>query len=77
MNDSHAHIIVYSHSLGAATALLCAMDLYEQGLKPSLYTFGGPRVGDPAFAEYVVGTKILYERTVNKRDRECNRNMML
>lgn len=53
------------------------MDLYEQGLKPSLYTFGGPRVGDPAFAEYVVGTKILYERTVNKRDRKCSIKMLL
>ncbi|CDS08213.1 hypothetical protein LRAMOSA02161 [Lichtheimia ramosa] len=67
-NYSDYAIHVTGHSLGAATALLCAMDLYQQGLKPSLYTFGGPRVGDPAFAEYVVGTKILYERTVNKRD---------
>nr|AKA60078.1 ROLpro-RML lipase [synthetic construct] len=66
-------VAVTGHSLGGATALLCALDLYqrEEGLSSSnlfLYTQGQPRVGDPAFANYVVSTGIPYRRTVNERD---------
>nr|5TGL_A Chain A, Lipase [Rhizomucor miehei] len=66
-------VAVTGHSLGGATALLCALDLYqrEEGLSSSnlfLYTQGQPRVGNPAFANYVVSTGIPYRRTVNERD---------
>nr|pir triacylglycerol lipase (EC 3.1.1.3) precursor 1 - Rhizomucor miehei [Rhizomucor miehei] len=66
-------VAVTGHSLGGATALLCALGLYqrEEGLSSSnlfLYTQGQPRVGDPAFANYVVSTGIPYRRTVNERD---------
>lgn len=57
------------HSLGGATAVLCALDLYHHGHHNiEIYTQGQPRVGTPAFAKYVIGTKIPYQRLVNERD---------
>ncbi|KAI8148325.1 catalysis At the Interface: the anatomy of A conformational change in A triglyceride lipase [Fennellomyces sp. T-0311] len=62
-------IAITGHSLGGATALLCALDLYQQGASNlALYTQGQPRVGNPAFANYVVNTKIPYKRIVHERD---------
>ncbi|KAI8149014.1 lipase [Fennellomyces sp. T-0311] len=67
-------VVVTGHSLGGAQALLCALDLFNieggrYGLnRLSLFTQGQPRVGDPAFADYVISTNIPYERLVNKRD---------
>lgn len=54
--------------------MLCALDLKDRGHDVSLYTQGQPRVGTPAFANYVVGTKIPYQRLVHKRDSKwiCN-----
>ncbi|KAG5471958.1 hypothetical protein CUR178_02623 [Leishmania enriettii] len=54
------HVLVTGHSFGAALALLAAVDLQGHVLrvffvsKPivSLYTFGMPRVGNRAFAEW-------------------------
>ncbi len=42
---------VTGHSLGAAIATHCAIDLFTNfGIKDfTLYTFGSPRVGDDAF----------------------------
>lgn len=60
--------VLYSHSLGGATAVLCALDLKDRGHDVSLYTQGQPRVGTPAFANYVLDTKIPYQRLVHKRD---------
>lgn len=40
------------HSLGAALATLCAMDLAANTNRvPVLFTFGSPRVGDPDFVQ--------------------------
>ncbi|KAI8148326.1 catalysis At the Interface: the anatomy of A conformational change in A triglyceride lipase [Fennellomyces sp. T-0311] len=62
-------VAVSGHSLGGATGLLCALDLYRQGIKNViLYTQGQPRVGNKAFAEYVLSTNIPYKRAVHKRD---------
>lgn len=66
-------VIVTGHSLGGAQALLAGMDLYqrESRLSPknlSIYTFGGPRVGNPTFAYYVESTGIPVYRSVDKRD---------
>lgn len=54
-------LFVTGHSLGAALATLCAVDLAAGNSRtPWLYTFGSPRVGDPAFAKaaaaYVPGS---------------------
>jgi triacylglycerol lipase len=45
-------VLITGHSLGGALATLCAFDLaYTTTFKsPSVYTYGAPRVGDPAFA---------------------------
>lgn len=51
--------------------MLGAMDLYQRGVpahKLKLYTQGGPRVGNKAFAEYVLSTKIPVTRLINKMD---------
>lgn len=46
-------LTVTGHSLGGALATLCAVDLAANTAfsSPSLYTYGSPRVGDPAFAK--------------------------
>ncbi|WP_240479818.1 lipase family protein [Paenibacillus wynnii] len=46
-------LYITGHSLGAALATLCAIDLAANTAhsSPNLYTFGSPRVGDPAFAK--------------------------
>ena len=48
--------MVTGHSLGAALATFCAVDIMRT-IKPKttvyLYTFGSPRVGNQKFADYV------------------------
>ncbi|KAI9489134.1 lipase [Zychaea mexicana] len=67
-------IAITGHSLGGAQAVLCALDLLNTNgtqfspVNLKLYTQGQPRVGDSAFANYLLNTKISYERLVNKRD---------
>ncbi|KAI9251348.1 catalysis At the Interface: the anatomy of A conformational change in A triglyceride lipase [Phascolomyces articulosus] len=62
-------VAVDGHSLGGSVALLCALDLYEKGVKNiKLYTQGQPRVGNKAFAEYVTKTGIPYKRVVHEND---------
>lgn len=47
-------VAVTGHSLGAALACLCALDLTVNAMVPNvkLFTFGQPRVGNRAFALY-------------------------
>ncbi|KAF7721090.1 hypothetical protein EC973_005420 [Apophysomyces ossiformis] len=66
-------VVVTGHSLGGAFAVLGAMDLYQRDARftksnMKIYTYGGPRVGNPDFAYYVTGTGIDLFRTVNNRD---------
>ncbi|WP_407944235.1 lipase family protein [Paenibacillus durus] len=46
-------LYITGHSLGAALATLCAIDIAANTVysSPNLFTFGSPRVGDPAFAK--------------------------
>lgn len=49
--------MVTGHSLGGAMAILCAADLKNLfGNVDSTYTFGQPRVGNPAFASWFQST---------------------
>lgn len=48
-------ILVTGHSLGGAIAILAAFDILknmEFGVVPELYTFAGPRTGNPDFANH-------------------------
>jgi triacylglycerol lipase len=46
-------LYITGHSLGGALATLCAIDVaaHSHFAQPRVYTFGAPRVGDPAFAK--------------------------
>jgi len=46
-------LYVTGHSLGAALATLCAIDMAANTAhtSPNLFTYGSPRVGDPAFVK--------------------------
>jgi len=61
-------LIVTGHSLGAARASLCSLDIYKRmGIKPILYTFGEPRVGDYTFSQQFNNNFTSY-RLTNTRD---------
>lgn len=54
MNDNpDIRVTVTGHSLGASLASLAAMSLIGSGINVTTYTFGQPRTGNRAFAEYV------------------------
>ncbi|KAL5998147.1 Endoglucanase EG-1 [Asimina triloba] len=74
--DEEVSITVAGHSMGSALALLLAYDLAELGLNKSrsgnkmlttVYSFGGPRVGNSSFKERCteVGVKVLRIANVN------------
>ncbi|GAA3412165.1 lipase family protein [Paenibacillus hodogayensis] len=46
-------LYITGHSLGAALSTLCAFDIVANTVysSPKLFTYGSPRVGDPAFAK--------------------------
>jgi hypothetical protein len=50
-NPSAYHIIVYGHSLGGAVAKLYACELIERGLRPTVYTYGAPPIGNRALTD--------------------------
>lgn len=64
-------IDVTGHSLGGAMATICALDLVGQKMFPAsrvrLFTFGQPRTGNPAFAEFVsnIGFRSISRITFN------------
>jgi hypothetical protein len=49
-------IIATGHSLGGALATLAAGVLRSQGLNVDLYTYGAPKVGEQALADYITST---------------------
>ncbi|KAJ9461310.1 Lipase [Diplonema papillatum] len=67
----HCTIHVTGHSLGAAEAQLCATDLRLQGFDPRMWTYGQPRVGNKAYAEFfdkMTNTSNPVFRMVNQKD---------
>ncbi|KAI0531525.1 alpha/beta-hydrolase [Xylaria digitata] len=46
-------LAITGHSLGAAQAIFAAAELRTNGTAATLFTYGQPRVGDTALAEYV------------------------
>lgn len=46
-------LVVTGHSFGGALATLCAAELRKMGHDTALYTYGSPRVGNKALADFV------------------------
>lgn len=61
-------VVVTGHSLGAALATLTAMDFLDAGIALRLFTFGSPRVGNTAFAEYVSAKIADRNRLTHRKD---------
>eukprot|EP01094_Clydonella_sp_ATCC50884_P025480 TRINITY_DN6707_c0_g1_i1.p1 TRINITY_DN6707_c0_g1~~TRINITY_DN6707_c0_g1_i1.p1 ORF type:complete len:287 (-),score=89.98 TRINITY_DN6707_c0_g1_i1:346-1206(-) len=62
-------IAVTGHSLGAAVAATCALDLVESGYPNTyLYDYGEPRVGNADYASYAAQQIKAYFRVVNGDD---------
>lgn len=57
---------VTGHSLGAAMALLTAMDLLRNNIDAVVYSFGQPRIGDNDFAAFVNNKLVTWRVTHNK-----------
>jgi len=51
VGPGNGKVVLTGHSLGAAMAGLCAMDLKSLGYDVAGYTFGQPRDGDAAYAQ--------------------------
>ena len=69
MLNPHYKIVVTGHSKGAAQATLAALDLVHAGYKNvNLVTFGSPRVGNAAFAEYASSKLGLHYRVTHYMD---------
>jgi predicted lipase len=47
-------MVVTGHSLGASVAVYVAAELRKLGIPTTLYTYGQPRVGNPALSTFVV-----------------------
>lgn len=53
-----ASFLITGHSLGAAQAQLCLIDIMAlvAGTRPiAMYNFGEPRIGNPTFADWAIG----------------------
>jgi triacylglycerol lipase len=67
---TYTTLYITGHSLGAALAVVAAPDLIEQTefKQPVVYTFAGPRAGDPTFAALYNGAVSTCWRVVNTND---------
>lgn len=62
-------VYVTGHSLGAALAHLAAAGIYLRfGIRPTSYTFCGPRAGDPVFAQAYQAAVLPTWRIFNTED---------
>ena len=46
-------LLIVGHSMGGALATLLGLSYQNYGKSPLVITFGQPRVGNPAFAQFV------------------------
>jgi len=67
---AYTTLFITGHSLGGALSVLAAPDLAGQTQlkQPVVYTFAGPRAGDPAFASLYNGGIATSWRVVNTND---------
>ena len=67
---TYTKLYITGHSLGAALAVLAAPDFAAQTpfKQPVVYTFAGPRAGDPLFALFYNGNIGTSWRVVNTND---------
>lgn len=62
-------VVVTGHSLGGAVASIAAGYLRKSGINVDAYTYGSPRIGDPAFASFISSQKNgVTTRVTNGRD---------
>lgn len=63
-------LYITGHSLGGALATLCGLDVAENSAfaGPHVYTYGSPRVGDPAFAKAFAAHTASSYRIANPTD---------
>lgn len=61
-------VIVSGHSLGAAVATICGVDLYLHKYDTTIYNFASPRIGGDNFLKLVEDYKIPIYRHVNDAD---------
>ncbi|RUP46907.1 Alpha/Beta hydrolase protein [Jimgerdemannia flammicorona] len=65
-------LYMIGHSLGSAVAVLQTLDFYNNAgynnRNMIIYTFGQPRIGNPAFASYVDSLGLSFHRTINQND---------
>lgn len=66
--NPNATVIVTGHSLGGAVATIAGAYLRKNGIPCDLYTFGSPRVGNEAFANFVSGQDGRTFRITNQQD---------
>jgi dienelactone hydrolase len=64
-------IIVTGHSMGAGIAALAAPQLLDMGINSTLYTYGQPRGGNKAFADWVDKNMPTTYRVTYKDDGIC------
>lgn len=61
-------VIIGGHSLGAAVATICGLDLQLLGYNCIVYNFASPRVGDDLLCDLVNSSKLPLYRIVNTTD---------
>jgi hypothetical protein len=61
-------VTVTGHSLGAALALLTALELRQSGVSLNMYNFGNPRVGNDEFYDWVKASGDVNYRVVHDND---------
>jgi predicted lipase len=69
-DSKQTKVLTTGHSLGGALAILAALDIRQNvpDKQVSCYTFGSPKVGDPAFAKFYDGRVPNTFRIVNDAD---------
>jgi hypothetical protein len=61
-------VLVTGHSYGAAVAQLVAMELLSSKIVSSVYNYGQPRIGNPAYAKFVNAKKLDLWRFTHYKD---------